>query len=60
MAEYDDDEFYDSSESAVFFSEEDEDEDDPEGHAFMRGVEDAEQIIDKDASDDVGEEEELV
>ena len=45
MANYEDDEFFDDSKPTVFVSEDEEDEEDPKGRAFMRGVEEAEQIV---------------
>ena len=57
MADYDDDEFFDSTQATVFVSDDEEDEEEPKGRAFMRGVEEAEQLIEKaDDEDELYEE----
>ncbi len=53
MADYNDDEFFDDSQQTVFVSDDEADEEDPEGSAFMRGVEEAEQIIEKTDEEDL-------
>lgn len=52
MADYDDDEFFDDTQPTVFVSEDEEDEEDPQGSAFMRGVKEAEKIIEKTDDED--------
>ncbi len=53
MADYDDDEFFDHSEATVFVSEDEDDEEDPKASAFMRGVKEAEQIVERDDDDEL-------
>ncbi len=52
MVDYEDDELFDDSQPTIFVSEDEEDEEDPQGHAFIRGVEEAEQIIEKSSDED--------
>jgi len=53
MADYDDDEFFDNSEPTVFVSDDEDDEEDPKASAFMRGVAEAEQLVERDDDDEL-------